>query len=102
MGKKFQRTIEDFLCEHCGAYVVGNGYTDHCPRCLWSKHVDVNPGDRASDCHGLMEPVAIEGASPAYRVVNKCLKCGYMKRNEASNEDDPNALITLARRVDMI
>ena len=29
---------EDFICENCGAFVVGTGYTSHCPQCLWSKH----------------------------------------------------------------
>lgn len=50
--KKFQRQIEDFVCEKCGKEVKGDGYTDHCPRCLRSKHVDVNPGDRRSKCNG--------------------------------------------------
>ena len=56
---KFIKNIEDFTCEHCGAPVKGTGYTNHCPKCLWSKHEDVNPGDRASDCHGLMKPIDI-------------------------------------------
>ena len=58
--KRFNRRIEDFTCEHCGTEVHGNGYTNHCPNCLWSKHVDINPGDRAADCGGLMEPIAVE------------------------------------------
>ena len=55
----FIRKTEDFICENCGAVVVGNGYTNHCPACLYSKHVDRSPGDRAADCGGLMEPVAV-------------------------------------------
>ncbi|MFN2146641.1 MAG: RNHCP domain-containing protein, partial [Anaerolineales bacterium] len=38
-GPKFQRRIEYFICEHCGAEVSGVGFTNHCPVCLWSKHV---------------------------------------------------------------
>lgn len=38
--KNFTRVIEDFICENCGTEVKGNGYTNHCPKCLWSKHVD--------------------------------------------------------------
>src|SRR5271165_4771509 len=94
----FKRTIEDFVCEHCGAYVTGDGYTNHCPNCLWSKHVDINPGDRASTCHGLMEPIRLEGASPSYRIVHHCVKCGYEKRNDASSSDDPNVLVALAKK----
>ncbi|MBU3901416.1 RNHCP domain-containing protein, partial [Patescibacteria group bacterium] len=48
-SKKFQRKIEDFVCGHCGPKIKGTGYTDHCPKCLWSQHVDVNPGDRQAD-----------------------------------------------------
>ena len=60
MAKRFQRKIEDFVCANCGAKIKGNGYTNHCPACLWSKHVDINPGDRASVCGGLMKPIDIE------------------------------------------
>lgn len=24
------------MCEHCSAEVLGTGYTNHCPKCLWS------------------------------------------------------------------
>ena len=38
---------EDFICENCGKDVEKSSYTarDHCPYCLYSKHVDINPGD---------------------------------------------------------
>ncbi|HUO55961.1 MAG TPA: RNHCP domain-containing protein [Candidatus Paceibacterota bacterium] len=97
-AKKFRRTIEDFVCEHCGAFVKGDGYTNHCPRCLWSKHVDVNPGDRASNCKGMMEPVAVEGASPHYRILHRCTKCGCDKRNDMDVGDSTEALLELARK----
>src|SRR3954452_24116834 len=58
-GARFTRTREDFTCGNCGAAVRGNGYTNHCPRCLWSRHVDVDPGDRAADCGALMRPVGV-------------------------------------------
>jgi hypothetical protein len=35
-------------------------YRNHCPACLWSKHVDVQPGDRAATCRGLMRPDRVE------------------------------------------
>lgn len=98
IAKKFTRTIEDFVCEHCGALVEGDGYTNHCPRCLWSKHVDINPGDRASTCIGMMEPVGLEGASPHYRILHRCTRCGHEKRNDASAHDDVEALLELARK----
>lgn len=52
--KNFIHCQEDFVCEVCGTKVKGTSYTNHCPNCLWSKHVDQNvPGDRAELCHGL-------------------------------------------------
>ncbi len=94
--KRFQRTKEDFVCEHCGAEVVGTGYTNHCPRCLWSKHVDVNPGDRAAACGGMMEPVAVEGSSPDYRIVQRCARCGIERRISLASEDDMGVVTRLA------
>ena len=74
----------------------GTGYTNHCPRCLWSKHVDVNPGDRAAVCGGLMEPIAVEGISSEFRLVHRCVRCGYERKNIVAPEDDRNALVAIA------
>jgi len=95
MSRKFQRRTEDFTCEHCGQFVTGNGYTNHCPVCLWSKHVDVNPGDRAADCDGLMEPVGAEQKSGEMILIHKCVDCGHIKRNRAAPEDDFDLLVEL-------
>lgn len=93
----FQRKKEDFTCAHCGAAVIGNGYTNHCPQCLWSKHVDVMPGDRAEACGGLMRPVRIEGATPGYTIIHKCERCGAERRVRTVEGDSPDALIALAK-----
>lgn len=95
MTRKFQRRREDFQCEQCGAAVQGDGYTNHCPHCLWSKHVDDNPGDRACACHGLMEPVGAERKSGETIIVHRCTRCHHLKRNRAAAADDPDLLIHL-------
>ncbi|MBI2612737.1 RNHCP domain-containing protein [Candidatus Kaiserbacteria bacterium] len=92
----FIKVVENFVCEHCGHEVKGSGYTNHCPRCLWSKHVDVSPGDRAALCGGLMEPIAIEGTSPEYMIVHRCTRCGNERRNVTAENDEPSALIAVA------
>ena len=94
--KKFQKTPEDFVCEKCGFSVKGSGYTNHCPRCLWSKHVDIHPGDRESECGGLMKPIGVEVKKGGYIIVHQCLTCGFKKRNKASSEDDSETLIKLS------
>jgi hypothetical protein len=96
MSRKFERRKEDFQCEVCGTMVSGNGYTNHCPRCLWSKHVDIYPGDRASDCHGLMCPIGIDVKKGQYRVIHKCELCGAVKQNRVSDADDADTVINVA------
>ena len=59
MVKRFSKCVEDFTCEECGSPIEGNGYTNHCPNCLYSKHVDINPGDRKSTCGGIMAPIRV-------------------------------------------
>jgi len=92
----FKRTIENFTCEHCNTNVTGDGYTNHCPECLWSKHVDVEPGDRAERCGGLMEPVAISGTTPKYRIIQRCLRCKAERLIDVAKGDDMHAVLTIA------
>ena len=99
MGKKFQRHIENFTCENCGFPVQGDGYTNHCPECLWSQHVDVNPGDRAEHCRGLMEPVGFTIKRGSYILVHRCTKCGITKRNKAAKNDRFEAILSLGDKL---
>ncbi len=95
MSRQFQRRIEDFNCEHCGQPVQGDGYTNHCPACLWSKHVDVHPGDRAANCGGLMEPVGAETKAGEPILIHRCQRCGHVKRNRVAADDDRDLLFDL-------
>ena len=97
MSATFTRTVEDFTCEHCGAEVVGDGYTNHCPTCLWSKHVDVSPGDRAAACGGMMEPIEIMQNGRDFLVLHKCVACSYIKKNKLARNDDMEVVVTIAR-----
>ncbi len=97
MSATFIRRTEDFICEHCGREVKGNGYTNHCPYCLYSKHVDNNPGDRASDCGGLMKPVAVEIRKGERVIIHKCMKCGHIKPNKCAPEDDFDMILQIMR-----
>ncbi len=92
----FTKRVENFTCEECGTSVIGSGYTNHCPHCLWSKHVDINPGDRAADCGGMMKPVGLEGASPDYRIVHRCERCDLTRLNVVAEGDDTQAVLAIA------
>lgn len=96
MSRRFTRTVEDFTCENCQRLVHGNGYTNHCPGCLWSKHVDIYPGDRAASCGGLMDPVQVELEQDRYVLTHRCLVCGHVKRNQISDIDDFDAILGVA------
>lgn len=97
-AKKFTRTTEDFTCEHCGSVVVGDGYTNHCPQCLWSQHVDVNPGDRAATCGGMMEPVGMVHKDGEQVIVQTCTRCGHTRKNKRQLNDSTEALIALSQK----
>ena len=88
MSERFTRTVEDFTCGHCGETVTGDGYTNHCPACMWSRHVDIDPGDRASECGGMMQPIQIMYEQSEFHVLHRCIACGHEKKNRTSDRDD--------------
>lgn len=97
MTKKFTRNIEDFTCENCNASIEGNGYTNHCPICLYSKHVDINPGDRSAICLGLMKPKLYKVNATSYTLEHICLICGYANINKVNKNDSIEEIIKLSR-----
>ena len=95
----FKKTVENFTCEHCGKKIKGTGYTNHCPHCLYSKHVDIHPGDRAQNCGGLMPVVNFELEKGKYILVHKCQKCGMEKKNRLEKNDNMDALVKLSETI---
>lgn len=77
------RTEENtgFVCVHCAAAVPPAGYgryRNHCPVCLWSRHVDDRPGDRASDCGAAMAPLGlIDKSGKGWQILHECAACGH-------------------------
>ena len=96
--KKFNMLDEEFICEYCGKFVNKLNYTarDHCPYCLYSKHVDINPGDRLNTCHGLLEPIGIEKYKDIYKIIYRCRKCQEIHKNKIANDDNTNKIIELS------
>lgn len=99
VNARFTRRREDFDCLHCDAPVRGDGYTNHCPHCLWSRHVDVCPGDRAAECGGAMEPVGALHEGGKTVIVQRCTKCGHTWKNRTSPRDNREAVLSLFGRV---
>jgi hypothetical protein len=94
-ARNFTRRIEDFVCGHCQTKVIGNGYTNHCPECLYSQHVDVMPGDRQATCRGLMAPVHVEAFGAGYKILHRCVQCGHEKKNQSVERDNFDALLAI-------
>ena len=102
-NSKFTKIDEEFVCENCGKKVSKLGYTcrNHCPYCLHSKHVDINPGDRAEDCHGILEPISLEtNSKKGYVIVFRCKKCGAIRKNKVAEDDNMDRIIALSARID--
>lgn len=101
-SKNFKVIDEAFKCEVCGREVSALKYTarDHCPYCLCSKHVDINPGDRAEDCWSILRPIAIDNAKKGqYKIVYQCDKCHQIKRNIVAKDDDFDLIIKIMASV---
>lgn len=96
--KKFNMLDEKFICENCGMEVLPLGYTarDHCPYCLYSKHVDINPGDRNNSCRGLLKPLQIEKFKDTYKIIYKCQTCKKEHKNIIAKDDDMTKIIELS------
>ena len=97
--KKFKMIDEAFTCYNCGKEVEPLNYTarDHCPNCLHSLHLDVNPGDRASNCKGHLIPTGIEkNKKRGYKILYKCDKCGIETKNIMAIDDNMDEIIKLS------
>jgi hypothetical protein len=94
----FTKNVENFVCEKCGTTNIGNGFTNHCKKCLWSKHVDIDPGDRREVCGGMMEPVETGSKNQELRIKQRCQKCGFERWAPIIKEDNFEAVIDLQKR----
>ena len=94
---------DHFICRKCGRLVVsagaGSSHRNHCPNCLTSLHLDVEPGDRAADCGGLMEPIAVWVRNKGeWAVVHRCRRCGALSSNRVAADDNPMKLMSIAMK----
>jgi len=98
--KQFSKLDEGFICENCSKKVLPLKYTsrDHCNYCLYSKHVDINPGDRQNSCLGLLKPVGIEKYKDKYKIIYKCEKCKKEHKNIIANDDDMDMIIEISKQ----
>ncbi len=99
----------EFRCVQCkqsvstGREASGVNNRNHCPWCLYSRHVDLKtPGDRLADCHSKMTSIGLtlkhtpKKYGRSYQgelmLIHRCLGCGKISINRIAGDDDPHAL----------
>ena len=92
---------DSFTCSVCGRLVVAEGagvnHRNHCPNCLSSLHLDDTPGDRAADCGGIMDAVAVwVRKNGEWAIIHRCRRCGKLSGNCAAADDNPMKLMSIA------
>jgi len=97
--KKFNMIDEKFICDNCNNEVEELKYSarDHCNYCLYSKHVDIMPGDRSNNCKGLLKPIGIEKYKNTYKIIYKCEKCHQLHKNIMATDDNFEKIIELSK-----
>ena len=98
---RFTPCLESFCCAHCGKEIhpegAGSQHRNHCPHCLYSLHVDEEPGDRKATCHGQMEPIGVISKGDGdWSILHLCKSCGKLSLNRALADDNPLLLMQLA------
>jgi predicted RNA-binding Zn-ribbon protein involved in translation (DUF1610 family) len=107
---KLEEKKGGFRCCNCGQWVpfsefMGTKHRNHCPFCLWSKHVDLKkPGDRKAECQTGMKPIGLtfkhEGVDKYGRLrsgelmlIHECVNCGKVSINRIAADDNTEAIL---------
>ncbi len=114
-ARKDPQQEKQFRCQNCGLLVstdpelAGVNNRNHCPNCLWSRHVDLNKaGDRKATCHARMQPVGLtvkqtgkkfcgSGVSGELMLIHRCSACGKISINRIAADDSAGQLYRLYR-----
>jgi hypothetical protein len=110
-GRPRELAFGDFTCCHCRLGVSaeprlsGVRNRNHCPYCLWSKHLDLQAaGDRLCACKAPKRPAGLsfkrlrKKYAPAGQprgelmLVHHCAACGSVSLNRIAADDSPASL----------
>lgn len=113
LEKNSRLSLDGFQCRHCLAYVYthpivsGVQNRNHCPYCLWSRHVDhTRVGDRMSACKAIMQPIGLTvkrrqnkyGGHVLYgelMLIHRCNDCGKVSINRLAADDQVERIMEL-------
>jgi predicted RNA-binding Zn-ribbon protein involved in translation (DUF1610 family) len=102
----------DFRCVQCKTFVsadravCGVNNRNHCPHCLWSRHVDLHkPGDRRADCRSRMQPIGLTIKQTLKKyggekqgelmLIHRCTACGKLSINRIAADDDAHRIFEI-------
>lgn len=97
----FLENNQSFVCTQCGRKVEKHPSSsrNHCNYCLTSLHVDNEPGDRANECRGVLNPIGLEIKEGKTQIVYECEKCGVRGKNIVAPDDNEDILVELSTKV---
>ncbi|MBW6441794.1 RNHCP domain-containing protein [Patescibacteria group bacterium] len=110
MNAKEEEKNRGFVCINCGKWVPISPFTktlnrNHCPHCLWSKHVDsAIAGDRMSVCNTGMKPIGLNFKNSRtdkwggevqneLMLIHQCIRCQKISINRVLAEDNSSEII---------
>ncbi|HPC37657.1 MAG TPA: RNHCP domain-containing protein [Candidatus Paceibacterota bacterium] len=112
--QKESQQEKEFDCLNCGEIVfyspfIGTAHRNHCPFCLWSKHVDLKTGDRKAKCLEAMKPIGLtfkqEGLNKyglkrrgELMIIHQRLKCGKISINRLAGDDDEKMILQILEK----
>ena len=103
---------QGFICRHCALYVPcdpalsGVQNRNHCPYCLWSRHLDWRvAGDRLAGCRAAMQPIGltIKRSRTKYAgardgelmLIHRCTICAKLAINRIAADDWAAAIMQI-------
>ena len=112
MNIKEEEKNKGFICINCKKWVPVSKYDqtvnrNHCPHCLWSKHVDSEvAGDRMSFCNSGMKPIGLTSKTPRIdkwgmsvkgeiMLIHECIKCGKISINRIHAQDNVGEIMNV-------
>lgn len=92
---------DSFTCKVCTRLVTpenaGSTHRNHCQNCLTSLHLDNEPGDRESDCGGIMDAIGVwVRKNGEWAIIHRCRRCGKLSSNRVAADDNPMKLMSIA------
>lgn len=84
---------------------MGTCHRNHCPDCLWSKHVDLNKsGDKKAQCLAMMEPVGLTFKQEGFdkfgnrkkgeiMIIHRCINSDKISINRIAADDNPETIL---------